>query len=61
MSAEINRQLEMIHAVSGCEAKFAVWSRLYIRTKQISQDVEKFVISILMKQKRNGFKMKGNE
>jgi hypothetical protein len=54
MSAEINRQLEMIRDLSGYEAKFIVWCHLHIKTKQISQDTEKFVFSVLLKQQQNG-------
>jgi hypothetical protein len=54
--AEINCHLEMVHTVSRYMVRFTIWSHCYIQMRQIGQDVNNFIFSILLKQQQNSFK-----
>jgi hypothetical protein len=51
----------MAHAGSGYTAGFTVWSHRCIQTRQVSQDMDSFMFSILMKQQQNGLKTNHTE
>jgi hypothetical protein len=39
----------MAHSITGYKASLAIWFHHYIQTRQISQDMDKFISQILLK------------
>jgi hypothetical protein len=50
------RHLEMVHTVSGYTATFTITSHRHIQMRQISQDMDNFISSILLKQQQKNLK-----
>jgi hypothetical protein len=50
--AEIKLHMEIIHTVCGYTARFAIWSHCYIQTRPISLDMDNYIFSVLLKQKK---------
>jgi hypothetical protein len=48
----LNDCLKMVNTFSGYIARFTIWSHHYILTRQIIQDVDNFIHSILLKQQQ---------
>jgi 23S rRNA maturation mini-RNase III len=53
----LNHYLEIVHNVSRNMDRFTIWSHCYIQTRQISQDMDNFILSILLKQQQNNLKI----
>jgi hypothetical protein len=46
----------MVHIITGYKYRLAIWFHRYIRTRQVSQDMDNFVFQILLKQQQNSLK-----
>jgi hypothetical protein len=56
MGVEIKSSPEIVHTTSGYTARFSIRYHCRIQTKQISQDIDNFIFSILLKQQQSGLK-----
>jgi hypothetical protein len=54
----LNRQQEIVRTLSGYMARFTIWTLRYIHSRQVSQEMDNFTFSVLLKEQQNGFETK---